>query len=447
VSARPVSPRPGSPRPGSPRPGSPRHAPAWRLRTAADPPRTADLVIVGGGIVGCATAFFATRAGLDVVVLEARPRLATLTTPASTGAFRLQFDNAEEIALVREGIASFEGFAERTGLDGYDLGLSRNGYLFCALTEDTLGRQERMVEVQRAAGVENIELLSGDEARYRFPYLSPSVLQARYRAGDGFLDPVRLAYGYAFAASGGRGVERPPGSGTATFCLGERAESVTLVGGRAVGVATAHAAVSAQHIVLATGPFLARTAALAGLRLDLRPTRRQKLVMPVVPEVPPDAPMTIHEETAAHWRPWNGGAYLLCTETETPPTDPAWNVPTSADFAFRLLDPEAPTGVARVSPFWRHAWERGASWLLMAGQYEYTPDHRPYVGATSVPGLWLNGGYSGHGIMASPGGSRLLADLLTGVVSAPDDGIRADGPDGNPFRPDRPMPEREFDIL
>ena len=86
-------------------------------------PRSADLAIIGGGLVGCATAFFATQAGLDVVVLEARPQLATLTTPASTGAFRLQFDNAEEIALVREGIDLFEHFAERTGLAGYDLGL------------------------------------------------------------------------------------------------------------------------------------------------------------------------------------------------------------------------------------------------------------------------------------------------------------------------------------
>ena len=72
-----------------------------RFRVAADVPPTADVVIVGAGIVGCATAFFATAAGLQTVVLEARGRPATLTTPASTGAFRLQFDNPEEIALVR----------------------------------------------------------------------------------------------------------------------------------------------------------------------------------------------------------------------------------------------------------------------------------------------------------------------------------------------------------
>jgi sarcosine oxidase subunit beta len=200
-------------------------------------------------------------------------------------------------------------------------------------------------------------------------------------------------------------------------------------------------------VVLATGPFLARTAALAGVDIDLRPTRRQKLVMPQVPAVPPDAPMTIHEESAAHWRPWLGGAFLLCTEADTPPTEPSWNVPTGADFAFRLLDPDSPTAVARVAPFWRDVWERGSSWVLQAGQYEYTPDHRPYIGATEVRGLWLNGGYSGHGIMGSAGGSRLLADLIAGRDTAPAWGIRATGVGGNPFRPDRSMPERELDIL
>jgi glycine/D-amino acid oxidase-like deaminating enzyme len=74
------------------------------------PPATADLVVIGGGIIGCATAFFAARAGLDVVVLERRAALGTLTTPASTGAFRLQFDNPEEIALVREGVELFDAF-------------------------------------------------------------------------------------------------------------------------------------------------------------------------------------------------------------------------------------------------------------------------------------------------------------------------------------------------
>src|SRR5689334_23264905 len=106
--------------------------PTFRLRTTDVLPAVADLVVVGAGVVGCATAFRAARAGLDTVVLDARPRPATLTTPAATGAYRLQFDNAEEVALVREGIELYADFAARAGLPGYDLGLRPQGYLFCA---------------------------------------------------------------------------------------------------------------------------------------------------------------------------------------------------------------------------------------------------------------------------------------------------------------------------
>jgi sarcosine oxidase subunit beta len=407
----------------------------FRLRIADELPATADLVIVGAGVVGCATAFYAARAGLRTVVLDARPRPATLTTAAATGSFRLQFDNADELALVREGVELFDAIAERTGLPGYDIGLVHRGYLFCARTQDSAERQHRMVERQRAMGLDDVEILPGDEARRRFPYLAGSVLQARFRGGDGSIDQVRLALGYAFAASGCEGVDVPVGTVSATFAFGTRATGLRMAGDRVVAVETAGGGIAASQVVLATGPFLARTAALVGVDLDIRPTRRQKLVMPEVPEVPPDAPMTIDEETAAHWRPAHRGALLVWTEGDTPASEPSWNVPTSADFAFRLLDPSSDEAVAHVAPFWTAAWERGDGWLLQAGQYEYTPDRRPYIGPVGPDGLFVNGGYSGHGVMGSAGGARRLVDELLGTAA------------DNPFRPERPMAVRELDIL
>src|SRR6266550_5610769 len=120
----------------------------FRLRVSDRLPPTADLVVVGAGIVGCATAFRATRAGLRTVVLDARPRPATLTTAAATGAYRLQFDNAEELALVREGVELYEDFARRAGLPGYDIGLRAQGYLFCARDEPAVARQRELVSRQ-----------------------------------------------------------------------------------------------------------------------------------------------------------------------------------------------------------------------------------------------------------------------------------------------------------
>ncbi len=391
-------------------------------------PSSADLVVIGGGVVGAATAFFATRAGLRTVLIERRPALCTLTTPASTGAFRAQFDNPEEIALVKESISLFEHFAEITGLPGYDVRLKKQGYLWLTTTPEGVARQRALVARQHEWGLTDVEWFDGDEARYRFPYLSPGVLGARYRPGDGWLDVRRLTMGYA-ASAALRG---------ATFVVNTPAMGFDLSGGRLRAVLTPRGPISTDRAVIAAGPFSGVVAAMAGVELPLSLVRRQKLIMPEVPEVPPDAPMTIDEDTGAHWRPAMQGAYLLWTAPGVPPGPPVEDVPTSADFAFGLLDPASDHAVARISPFWRAVWERQTEhWFLQAGQYDYTPDHRPFLGPSPVPGLYLNCGYSGHGIMASGGGSRLVVDTITDALP----------PSHNPFRLDRPVIHRDMDVL
>ena len=92
----------------------------------------------------------------------------------------------------------------------------------------------------------------------------------------------------------------------------------------------------------------------------------------------------------------------------------------------------------RVAPFWKNAWASSRlQWWLQAGQYTYTPDRRPLLGPTAIEGLAVNTGYSGHGIMGSIGGSRRAVDAITGKLS----------PNANPFRPDRSMAARAFDVL
>jgi len=414
--------------------------PEPRVRFADALPATADVVVIGGGVVGCATAFFAARAGLRVLVLERHAALGTLTTAASTGAFRLQFDNPEEIATVREGVELFDDFAERTGLDGWDLGLRHGGYLFCSLTDAMVERSSRLVERQRTWGLTDVELLGGDAARERWPWLSPNVRGARYRAGDGWLDAKRLTAGYATAASNPDGIPGVAAGGGATFATRAGVTEITLDGDHVSGVRTTRGDVATSTVIVAAGPFTARVAALAGVEVVLRPTRRQKLVIPELAAVPRDAPMTIDEETAAHWRPAMRGCLALFTDADGQPSEPHDPVPIEPDWAFGLLDPGSSHALARVAPFWREAWANGASpvhWFLQAGQYEYTPDRRPYLGAVGPEGLYLNGGYSGHGIMAGAGGSRLVVTLLTGEADA----------ETNPFRPDRTFDDREHDIL
>ena len=95
-----------------------------------DWPATADVVVVGGGIVGAATAFYAARAGLSVVLVERRTALGALTTAASAASFRAQFTDAANIALMRESIAVFERFGEVIGDPACDIRLRQGGYLF-----------------------------------------------------------------------------------------------------------------------------------------------------------------------------------------------------------------------------------------------------------------------------------------------------------------------------
>jgi sarcosine oxidase subunit beta len=246
--------------------------------------------------------------------------------------------------------------------------------------------------------------------------------------------------GYATAASNAERIPTASPGGSATFVTRAGVTAIRTDGDRIRGVSTTRGELATHRVVVAAGPFVAHVAAMAGVELQLRPTRRQKLVLPDLPEVPADAPMTIEEETAAHWRPAMRGCLALFTDPDAPPSEPHDPVPIDHDWAFGLLDPRSDHALARVAPFWRTVWDGGAPsahWYLQAGQYEYTPDRRPYLGAVGPEGLFVNGGYSGHGIMAGAGGSRLVVDLVTEVASA----------EANAFRPDRAFESREHDIL
>jgi sarcosine oxidase subunit beta len=375
------------------------------------PPRTADVVVIGGGVVGAATAFHLARAGLEPVIVEARPRLCTLTTPVAAGAYRLQFDDLEELELVRESAELFTHFEEATGQADYDPGVVERGYLWLTTERDRAARQRELVAQLHAWGQNDVEIVPGDEVRRRWPWVSPDVVQARWRARDGFLDTKLLTFG--LVAGSGAGVA------TSTAVTGFAVRS-----GRLAGVETTRGRIDCGAAVLATGPMSGRVARLAGVELPVVTVRRQKLILPQVPEVPSDGPMTIDEDTGTHWRPaYEHGAWLLWTDPATPASEPTMDVPVDHRFAFHLLDPSSPQAVARVVPFWRDVWERGSDhWLLQAGQYTVTPDFRPLIGPSPVEGLFVNTGYSGHGIMLSAGAGRLLAEEV------------ARGGTANPFR-------------
>ncbi|MDQ2684059.1 MAG: FAD-dependent oxidoreductase, partial [Chloroflexota bacterium] len=142
---------------------------------------------------------------------------------------------------------------------------------------------------------------------------------------------------------------------------------------------------------------------------------------------PQNAPMTIDANTGAHWRPHRGGALMAWAQPEE--DRPAeWPVERDPHWPDLILRSQG--GVGRLSPFWNEIARdlTPDSYLFTAGLYTVTPDSKPLIGPVAdVDGLYLNTGYSGHGIMGAPSGSRLLADLIAGHVPSID----------NPFNPGR----------
>jgi sarcosine oxidase subunit beta len=382
------------------------------VRVSSELPAQAELVVVGAGIVGAATAFYAARAGIRPLVLERRPVAASLTTAVAAGGYRLQLDHREELDLVRRTLALIEGFADITGQTEHDPHQRRAGYLWMTSDTATAERQRSLVRRQREWGVDGVELLDESHLRARFPWVGGSVIQARFRQDDGLIEPRAIALGLLARQQ---------------VALGTTVTGFETAGGRLAAVVTDRGLITCERAVIACGPLSGPVAALAGVALPVTATRRQRVVVWNARELPQGAPMTIDEDTTTHFRPVPGGAYLLHPDATEPAAEPIEQVPADPAFALRLLDPSSPIAMARSVPAWADVWRGPAQWAVQAGQYTMTPDQRPLIGETELPGLYVNTGYSGHGVMGGPGGAELLADVLTGAL----------GRDENPFRLDR----------
>lgn len=374
-------------------------------------PETTDLVVIGGGIVGAATAFYAARAGLRSVLVERRAGLATLTTTRSLEGVRAQFEDAEDIAMMRESLGVFERFAEVVGVPGLDVSFHQQGYLFLSQTPDGAARIAERVARQRAAGLDDVELLPGPEARRRFPFLAEDVTAAAFRQRDGWVASHEVTYGFIAGARG-----------RASVRLETAVEGFEVCAGRLRAVLTSRGRIETPRAVIAAGPFSGRVAALAGLAIPFFALRRHRGGIKAHPLIPHDAPMTISLDTGAHWRPEGPGAWIGWSGAlDEQPEEPREDVP--AEWTFPALTLEA---IARFTPFWEEvaATLTQANVTVEAGQYDMTPDAKPLIGPSEVEGLFLNAGYSGHGVMGSPAGARLCVDVMLGRVGAAENAFR-----------------------
>lgn len=374
-------------------------------------PKTADAVIIGGGIVGVATAFWLSRAGLDTVLVEMRDGLSTLTTPNSIECFRAQFTEPPMSALAVPSIEVFENFAEVIGIPGYDISLRHQGYLFVTDDPATIPDLKAAVEKHHSLGVTDSEFLDHDELLARFPYLSERVVGATFRQRDGWLSTHEATQGFAKGSS-------------ARFLISTRATGIQTDASGVSAVETTRGTIATRVVVNAAGPFAGMVGRMIDLDLPLESVRRQKVFVSPKPQIPQDAPLTIDLVEDAYWRPETGGAYIAWVDPDEPAGEPAEELPTDWDFAAIILDK-----LIRLNPFWEEIADGLKSEDLhpSAGQYVYTPDEQPLIGPVpKVPGFYVNCGYWA-GVMLSPEAGRRIARLVTGEMR----------PDENPLRPTR----------
>ena len=370
-----------------------------------------DAVVIGGGIVGTATAFWLSKSGLDVVLVEMRDGLSTLTTPASAECFRAQFTEPAMAALAIPSIEMFEHFEEVIGIPGYNISIKQQGYLFLTDNAETVSDLKENIAQQHKLGVTDSEFLERDEILKRFPFVAPTVLAATFRQRDGWLSCHETTQGFAKGSN-------------ARFFLNTKASGIQTDDKGVCAVETNRGVLQTRTVVNAAGPFAGEVGRMVGLELPLEPVRRQKVYIQTSVAIPSDAPFTVDVNNNCYWRPEAGGAIIGWVDADEPVSQPTERVPTDWEFPAITLDK-----VKRLTPFFEEIEKtvRQPDMNTSAGFYMYTPDDQPLIGPLpEVPGFYVNCGYWA-GVMLSPQAGKWISDLVTGTMD----------PKDNPLRPSR----------
>jgi len=370
---------------------------------------TAEVVIIGSGIVGSSVAYHLAEQGCtNVLVVEREAHQGKGSTGKSMGGVRAQFSTAVNIQMSRYSIDFFSRFDE---VVGHPADYRAHGYLFCATNERHLQYLKTNRERQLTLGVKNVELVSREDIAKFVPQLRvDDILGGTFCQTDGFVDPHSVMMGFMLKARerGVRlwldtqvtGIEVEGGDATAGVSPAPDQRATT---SRISGVMTTRGRVSTRIVVNAAGPWAAEVARFAGAELPVEPLRRQLVPTEPFDGLPQRFPMVIDMSTGFHFRREGKGILLAWNDPEETPGfktefDPGFVekiLTRAADRVPRLAE-------AEVNP--RRAW---------AGLYEMTPDHHAVIGpAPNVEGLYFVNGFSGHGVMHSPASGRITADLI-----------------------------------
>ena len=362
---------------------------------------TADVVIIGSGIVGSSVAYHLAEQGCtNVLVVEREAHQGKGSTGKSMGGVRAQFSTPVNIQMSRYSIDFFSRFDE---VVGHPADYRAHGYLFCATNERHLAYLHANRERQIALGVKNVELVSREDIAKFVPQLRvDDIVGGTFCPTDGFVDPHSVMMGFMLKARE-RGVKLWLDTKVTGIEVEHKIEVEPKAERRITGVETTRGFVSAPIVVNAAGPWAAEVARLAGAELPVEPLRRQLVPTEPFDGLPKRFPMVIDMSTGFHFRREGKGILLAWNDPEE---TPGFKTDFDPGFVEKILTRAAdrvPSLIeAEVNP--RRAW---------AGLYEMTPDHHAIIGpASDVAGLYFVNGFSGHGVMHSPASGRITADLV-----------------------------------
>jgi sarcosine oxidase subunit beta len=364
--------------------------------------RSAEIVIIGGGVVGASIAYHLAERGVkDVMILEREKRQGTGSTGKATGGVRAQFETDVNILMSLYSINFFENCDFYCGYDP-------KGYLLFATDDRQLDYLKRNVARQRELGVKGVGLLDASAVKELIPALNcDDIVGGTFGERDGFIDPLAVMNGFT-ARAVDRGVQ---------IEFGADARSIDVEGERVRSVSSSKGKIACSTAVICTGAWAKDLAFTAGVALPVEPMRRQIVWARTAQPLPPDLPMVIDLGSGFHFRP----AREFGNPVAVAPRSDACR-----DVLFAYPDPsEQPSLITDfeqsfVGKVYEKAKHR-APFLCdsepvlekcRAGLYENTPDHHAILGGCEVEGLYFANGFSGHGVMHSPATGRALAEII-----------------------------------
>ena len=353
-----------------------------------DLPRSADIVIIGGGVMGASAAYHLAERGVkNIVLLEREQFFGQGATGRCAGGVRSQFGTEINIRLSIASLGMLDEFKEQTG---QDIDFRRCGYLFVLTNEKDVAEFRQSVRLQNKLGVPT-EWLTGDEVRSRLPLMRfDDALAGTYNGQDGLADPNDVVRGYVSAA----------GRKGAQLFNNVEVTGLDVSGGRVQSVETTHGSIDTPVVLNAAGPWSGLVAQMAEVHVPVQPVRRQMFTTTPLPGIPPDLPFVLDFAKSLYFHREGDGLLIGMSNQEQKP-----GFDQDVDEDFELVNIAA--AIARM-PLVEQAG-RASHW---AGLYEVTPDAHPIFGGTPVDGLFIVTGFSGHGFMHGPIAGKLMSELI-----------------------------------